>query len=414
MFERLAGDDASVLSDRGFQVVLLASVASPLGASVVSPILDSLTGPLGVSEARVGLLMAVFTAPSILLIPVVGVVSDRYGRKPVLATGLALFGLAGVAISLTTDFTTALALRLLQGVGYAGIAPVLIASVGDLYRGPREATAQGLRFTTVGASLTVFPLLSGLLVGVAWQAPFYLYAVALVASLVVVVAFEEPGRGTRTDGGGADWSVRALVELARRPAVAATLAGRAVPSFLWFVFLTHNSLLVVRVLGGTAAQAGVVVALASAASSLGGTQVGRLTARFDSRRLPLLGSLVALAVGVVAVGSARSVVAVGVAALVAGTGFGVVLTLYRSTLSAVATDDVRGGLVSAGESIGRVGSTAAPVVLGVAVAATRADVGFAAAVRLSTVAAALLVTVVGVGAVVLATRGDTREPSPQL
>lgn len=403
MFERLAGDDASVVADRGFQVLLLASVASPLGASVVSPILDSLTGPLGASEARIGLLMAVFTAPGVLLVPVAGVVSDRYGRKPVLAAGLALFGLAGVSISLTADFTTVLALRLLQGVGYAGVAPVLIASVGDLYQGAREATAQGLRFTTVGASLTVFPLLSGLLVGVAWQTPFLLYTVALVASLVVVVVFEEPAREIRTDG-GTDWSVSALVALARQPTVAATLVGRATPSFLWFVFLTHNSLLVVRVLGGTAAQAGAVVALASVSSSLGATQVGRLTAHFDSRRLPLLGSLAALAGGVVAIGGAPSVVGVGVASVVAGAGFGVVLTLYRSTLSAVATDDVRGGLVSAGESVGRLGSTAAPVVLGVAVATTRADLGFADAVRLSTVAATVLAAVVGTVAVILATK----------
>ncbi len=414
MFERLAGDDASVVADRGFQVVLLASVASPLGASVVSPILDSLTGPLGVSEAQVGLLMAVFTAPGVVLVPVVGVVSDRYGRKPVLAVGLALFGLAGVAISLTTDFATALALRLLQGVGYAGIAPVLIASVGDLYRGAREATAQGLRFTTVGASLTVFPLASGLLVGVAWQAPFLLYAVALVASAVVLVAFDEPTREARTDGGGVGWNLGALASLVRQPHVAATLVGRAIPSFLWFVFLTHNSLLVVRVLGGTAAQAGGVVALASVASSLGGTQVGRLTARFGSRRLPLFGSLAALAGGVTAVGVAPTVVVVGAASIVAGAGFGVLLTLYRSTLSSVATDDVRGGLVSAGESVGRLGSTVAPLVLGVAVATTRADLGFAGAVRVSTVGAALAVTTAGVAAVVVSTRAGTHDSDGEL
>ena len=125
MFERLAGDDANVVDDRAFQVLLLASVASPLGASVVSPILDSLTEPMGVGEAQIGLLMAVFTAPAIVLIPVVGVISDRYGRKPVLASGLGLFGLAGVAVGLTTDFGVVLGLRLLQGIGYAGVAPVL-------------------------------------------------------------------------------------------------------------------------------------------------------------------------------------------------------------------------------------------------------------------------------------------------
>lgn len=408
MFERLAGDDASVLNDRSFQVLLLASVASPLGASVVSPILDSLTGPLGVTETRIGLLMAAFTAPSILLIPVVGVISDRYGRKPVLAAGLTLFGLAGVAVPLTTDFTLVLALRLCQGIGYAGIAPVLIASVGDLYDGAREATAQGLRFTTVGASLTVFPLVSGVLVGVAWFAPFLLYAVALVAAVVVLVAFEEPGTetgaGAVTDGGAAGWNVRALVTLARRPDVAATLVGRTVPSFLWFVFLTHNSILVVRVLGGTPGQAGAVVALASVASSLGSTQVGRLTARFERRRIPLLVSLALLALGVVAVGAAPTVVVVALASVVAGAGFGIVLTLYRSTLTAVATDDVRGGIVSVGESVGRLGSTVAPLALGAAVATTRVTVGFAFAVRAATVGTALVAAVVGVGAVLVATR----------
>ena len=409
MLERLAGEDVSVVDDRGFQVLLLASVASPLGASVVSPILDSLTGPLGVGEARIGLLMAVFTAPAVVLIPVVGVLSDRYGRKPVLSTGLTLFGVAGCAIGLTTDFTTVLGLRLLQGVGYAGVAPVLIASVGDLYEGAREATAQGLRFTTVGVSLTVFPLLSGLLVGVAWHAPFLLYAVALVAAVVVVVAFEEPTPAT--DGGTAGWSVRALLAVARRPAVAATLVGRTAPSFLWFVFLTHNSLLVVRVLGGTPGQAGAVVAVASVASSLGSTQVGRLTAHFDSRRLPLLASFLVLSAGIASVGLAPSVAVVGVASVVAGAGFGIVLTLYRSTLTAVATDDVRGGLVSAGESLGRLGSTAAPVVLGVSVAATRANLGFAAAVRTATVGATVAAATVGLVAIVVATRRAASDPT---
>jgi MFS family permease len=402
VFERLAGDDASVVDDRSFRVLLLASLASPLGASVVSPILDSLASPLGVGEARIGLLMAVVTAPGIVLIPVVGVVSDRYGRKPVLAAGLALFGAAGVAVAATTDFRTVLALRLSQGVGYAGIAPVLIASVGDLYEGGREVTAQGLRFTTVGVSLTVFPFVSGLLVGLAWQAPFLLYAVALVAAAVVLACFEEPGGRARADGGR--WSVRALASLARRPDVAATLVGRTVPSFLWFVFLTHNSLLVVRVLGGTPGHAGAVVAVASAASSLATTQVGRLTARFGSSRVPLALSLSVLAAGVALVGVAPSIAAVGVGSVVAGAGFGVVLTLYRSTLTAVATDDVRGGLVSVGESVGRLGSTVAPVVLGLAVVATRADLGFTGAVRATTVASVLCATAVGLVAVVVATR----------
>ncbi|MFB6256326.1 MAG: MFS transporter, partial [Haloplanus sp.] len=162
--ERLVGENADVAADPRFRVILLGSLISPMGASLVSPLLDSLVGVYGVSEARIGLVMAAFTAPAVVAIPLVGVVSDRYGRKPVLTAGLAVFGAAGAALAFTTEFRTVVALRFLQGVGYTGVAPVLIAATGDLFAGDREATAQGLRFTTVGLSLALVPVLAGLLV----------------------------------------------------------------------------------------------------------------------------------------------------------------------------------------------------------------------------------------------------------
>ncbi|MFC6786012.1 MFS transporter [Halobaculum halobium] len=262
---RLLGGDADVLADRDFRLLLLASLISPMGASVVSPVVESLTGPYGVSATEAGLLLSAFTAPGIVFIPVAGVLADRYGRKPVLAGGLALFGLAGLALTLTTDFRVALLLRLLQGVGYTGIGPILITATGDLFSGARESAAQGVRFTAVGASLTVFPFLAGLLVAFAWQYPFALYAAAIPVAAVVWLRFEESAAlgGERSAAAGApadgdpndaDRSgVRALLALAARPRVAATLFGRAAPGFLWFGFLTYNSIVVVRLLGGTPA-----------------------------------------------------------------------------------------------------------------------------------------------------------------
>jgi MFS family permease len=376
---RFVGEDADVVTDPRFRVVLLGSVVSPMGASLVSPLLDSLLPVYGVSGARIGLLMAAFTAPAIVAIPLVGVVSDRVGRKPVLTAGLALFSAAGLALALTDDFRVAVALRLVQGVGFTGIAPVLIAATGDLFSGEREATAQGLRFTTVGLSLTVFPLLSGLLVAVAWQYPFTLFALGLPAALVVHLRFEEPA--TTTDRERAGPELRRLAALVRRPRIGLVLLGRAVPSFLWFGFLTYNSIVVVRLLDGTPGVAGALVALASVASSVGGSQVGRLTAAFDTRRAPLLAGTAAASVGLAGVALAPSLPVAGVGALVVGAGFGVVLTLYRSIISTVAPAALRGSLVSLGESAGRVASTVAPVLMGGTVAIATPRYGFGAAVR---------------------------------
>lgn len=406
ILQTLFGDDAAVLYERNFQLLLLASLSSPLGASVVSPILEGLTGPLGVSSAQAGLLMAVFTAPAILLIPVVGVLSDRVGRKPVLTGGLLLFGLAGVAVSLTTDFRVVLGLRFLQGVGYTGIAPVLITSVGDIFAddADAEASAQGLRFTAVGLSLTVFPVLSGALVVLAWQYPFYLYGLAVPTALVVWLLFEEPAADA--DGSEGDNSPRALLSLASHPRVAATLVGRAVPSFLWFVFLTYNSVVVVRFLGGSAGVAGVLVAAASVASSVSSTQSGRITAAFDTRVVPMFATTTAIGAGILALAFAPSVLVAGVGVVLAGAGFGVGLTLYRSALTGSAPVELRGGLVSLGESAGRLGSTVAPVLTGAVVALAQPAFGPTDSVRWGILAVVVAGVLVGVTSVAVVDRYD--------
>jgi MFS family permease len=167
-----------------------------MGASLVSPLLDSLVSVYGVSEARIGLVMAAFTAPAIVAIPLVGLVADRYGRNPVLTAGLAVFGTAGAALAFTTDFRAVVALRFLQGVGHTGVASVLIVTTGGLFAGDREATAQGLRFTTVGLSLALVPVLAGLLVALAWQYPFTIYALGLPSSTATTRS-RRAGTGTQ-------------------------------------------------------------------------------------------------------------------------------------------------------------------------------------------------------------------------
>jgi MFS family permease len=402
-FETLLGEDARAVRDRSFQVLLLANLTSPLGPALVSPLLDTLTGVYGVSEAEIGFMISAYTAPGILVIPVVGVLADRYGRKPLLAAGLLLFGCAGVALTLTTDFRAVLGLRVLQGVGGAAIVPVIITSIGDLYAGAEEATAQGLRLSTSGVTQAVFPAIAGVLVVVAWQYPLLLYAIAIPVALVVLVGLEEP-RGARTDGGrdgSPDGSTGDLLRLAARPSVLAVLAGRGVPGFCYFGFITYNSIAVVRVLGGSPAEAGLLVTLGSVSYAIAASQAGRITAHFRSRRAPMVGMFLALGVGMGVVAAAPSVPLSAIGVVLLGVGFGTLGSLYRSIVTGIAPEALRGGLVSLSESIGRVGITIVPVVMGALVAWLSPDAGLANAVRLTLVTVGGFSAVVGVGSVLL-------------
>lgn len=382
-------------------MLLLANLSPPLGNALISPLLETLVGPYGVSEAEIGLLLTAFTAPSIVLIPLFGVLADRVGRKPVITGGLLCFGAGGLGLAFTTDFRVALALRLLQGVGFSALTPIIVTSLGDLYRGGEEATAQGLRFASSGLTLMTFPLVGGALVSIAWHYPFFLYGITVPTAVLIVLFFEEP-MSEAARRRSSDTSVADLLGFVRQRRVASVLVGRAVPNFLYIAFLTYNSFIVVRIIGGNPGEAGLLITAASVMHALSATQAGRVTSMFSSRLFPLLGANVSMGGGLALVALAGSVPVAVVGGAAVGLGFGLSLSLYRSVITGFSVESLRGGVVSVGSALGRVGATLAPIVMGYAVATADPILGFEVAVRGTVAAVGLLCGGVGVACLLIA------------
>jgi MFS family permease len=392
LLRRAFGEDARILRESNFQLLLLATVFPILGSTIVSPVLESLIEPFGTSATDIGLMISALTAPAIFVIPVSGVLADRYGRRPVLVASLLLFGAGGSAIALTTDFRVVLALRALQGIGFAGVVPVITASIGDMYDDSAEVTGQGLRHTVNGISGAAFPLLAGALVASAWQYPFLLYAAAFPVAAVVALRFTEPTNVNTGAGGGDDGPAyhRALVGLLRYPRMAVVLLARTLPMVVWIGFVTFNSLVVVRVMGGTPFQAGVLVAAGNLVFGLASSQVGRILAAVGSRFVTLVAANLALAGGFVGFLYAPDV---GVAVpwvVLSGVGFGVALSLYRSYLTLLAPETLRAGVVSLGASGARITVTTTPIAMGAVIEAATPVLGQTAALQLAGVGAAVV------------------------
>jgi MFS family permease len=354
------GEEGTVAKEAELQVVMAATALGVAGTFVVSPIVSDLTGPLAVSEAQAGQLITAFIAPSILLVPAMGMLADRVGRKPTLVAGLVVFGLGGGAIALVTDYAVVLALRVVQGVGYAAIIPVGVTMLGDLYEASREATAQGFRIVGIQAVGLLSPPLAGLLVVASWRSPFLLYFLALVVAGWAWLALPavQPGGGEPLRRYVTD-----LVASIRRPVIAAVMLLLAVRFVLTTGFITYVSVLLARQVGASAFTAGLVVSAFSLVSLVGSAQAGRVTAAWNSLLVLAAGFLVGGA-GMAVMGLTASLPVILGGMVLLGMGGGVTAPVQKSLVTQLVDPSFRGGAVSAALVLQSVGQTAAPQRMG--------------------------------------------------
>ena len=87
--------DRKIYEDHNLRVLFGVTLMAVLGVSSITPAQPEVRDAFGVTSGQVELLIMVFTLPGVALTPVLGVLSDRHGRKRILVPALLLFGVAG-------------------------------------------------------------------------------------------------------------------------------------------------------------------------------------------------------------------------------------------------------------------------------------------------------------------------------
>lgn len=350
-------------------IIYAVSTLTLLGASGISPVLPVLMGALELTEPQAGLVMTVYTLPVIFVVPVVGWLADRVGRRPPLVVGLFVFGLAGALVFFTTDFRTILALRLVQGIGYSAVSPLTITLLGDLFADDAEAGAQGLRVVSVNLGGFVFPIVTGALAALAWNVPFLLFLLAVPAGLLVL--WRLPEVAPRTDG---DEEVRpegtharAVLQAVKKPIIAGTLALGFTRFFMTYGVFTFLPLLITDH-GIGVGTVGVVIGSISGVKVLVASQ-SRRSFNLGPAGIVMAGALLASGVMVATFAAAGTLVAFLLIAGVYGLSEGVIAPLQKSALTQNAGGSVRASVISVNAVLKNTGKTAAPVVLGVVISA---------------------------------------------
>lgn len=365
----LGVDDVRFLRSVDVQLILVMSMVSSMG-SIASPALPAMTGTLGIDPARIGLVFTAFTLPAIFALPAVGVIADMYSRRAVVVPGLLLFGVAGLAVGLVTEFWAILVLRGLQGIGYTAFNALTVALLGDRLTGQPESAAQGVRVLLNKLTGFVGPTVAGVLAAIAWNYPFFLYGLAIPVGLLVYRYLGQPeesdGTAVAANGGERRSLASYLQEmggLVRDPFIAAILAGGFVRMVLKYALYTFLALAVVQQYDGSVGYAGFLVGLYSLIGAVVASQSARFTGVL-SHSYALVAGFAIAGIAFVAFPLAGGLVALTALVLVHGVGEGIINPVHKSIMSQSVTADVRAGLVTTNAIVQNTAKTITPVALG--------------------------------------------------
>ena len=345
-----------------FLPLFLAVAAAMVGLGVISPILPLYVREFGAGGAQLGLVFAAFSVSRALLAPILGRLSDRVGRRRMIALGLGAYTAVSILYVIAESLWQLAAFRLLHGAASVLVTPIAQAYVGDVTPPGREGRTMNLFYSSMFLGMALGPLLGG---GLAerWGlvAPFFVMGSLTFIALIAVLAFVPEDRHSLARPKGRP----PIRQVARSPVVWGIVAYNATRGFWRQGFNAFWPLLGAALGHGEAALGSVLTAYLFAQAALQ-IPFGFLADRFP--RLPqiVLGGVVAPAVlfGVPAVAGSLGWVLAG------GVLMGAASALGRASVVAVraACGRVHGMGILAGiqNSAFAVGQSLGPVCAGLA------------------------------------------------
>lgn len=341
-----------------FGLIVSITITGIVGSTIVSPVTPDIVAELGGGDRAIGFLVAAVAAPGIVLAPIIGVLADRYGRREILVPCLAIFGIAGGLAALAPSLGVLIVLRLLQGIGSAGLINLAVTLIGDYWDGVERAKKIGQNAAVLTSAILFAPPLGGLLGTVfSWRAAFVPLWLAVVTAAIVWRVLPP---GVRHDASIGD-QLRAATPFLKT----ATVAGAIVAGFITFLlifglFLTVMPAFLAREFGASAALRGVIAGAPAIPSTIAALSLGRLRRRVGPKPL-VAGSALCLATAFGLISVAPAIWVVVAAVVIYGVGEGVMIPVLQDAVAGAAPGRSRGSVVAIFVGAVRLGQTSGPL-----------------------------------------------------
>ncbi|MGB3494854.1 MAG: MFS transporter [Elainellaceae cyanobacterium] len=344
--------------------LLLVSTMTVMAGATISPALPQIEAffsevPNAAFWVKLMLTMpALFTA---LSAPFVGIIIDRFGRKPLLVAATLLYGTAGGSGLVLSSLPGLLVGRAFLGLAVAAIMTTATALIADYYLGPKREQVMGLQAAFVGYGGVLFLILGGILADLGWRFPFAIYLMAFGLCALVMLFITEPQRPKP------DETTPLNSEL---PVAPAKLPVRLVGAIYAMMFASMVAFYLVPVqlpfylkelatVSNT--QVGMAIASLTLASAIVSMNYRRIKAHLTFGGIMVLVYLfMGAGYGVIAIAQTYSIVLVGL--LLAGIGLGLLMPNMNVWLSATVPAMTRGRVLGGLTTCIFLGQFSSPIV----------------------------------------------------
>lgn len=158
------------------------------GFGLVIPLLPFWAEHLGANALGVGLILTTYALAQFLFTPLLGSLSDRYGRKRIIFVSLCIEALAFALTALANSLPLLLIARIISGIGASNIGSAQ-AVVSDVTPPEKRAAGMGIIGAAIGAGFVVGPALGGLLAPHGEITPFLVALVMALLNALLVLFF---------------------------------------------------------------------------------------------------------------------------------------------------------------------------------------------------------------------------------
>jgi MFS transporter, DHA1 family, multidrug resistance protein len=270
--------------------LLLLSGLSVVSINLFVPSLPSIALEFGVDYGLANLSVAAYALVAALLQLIVGPLSDRFGRRPILLAGLAVFCLASAGCLLATDFTTFLCFRMLQAGIVSGFA-VSRAVISDSHEARTAASLMGYLAMAWAVAPMLGPVAGGFLDALfGWRANFWAF-LSLGVGMLALCWFDL----YETNHSRSETllkQLRAYPELLRSGRFWGFALCTAFSTGAFYAFLGGAPLVASAVFHVPPAMLGVYIGSITAGFVLGSFVAGRLAGCYDLTTMMIAGRVI--------------------------------------------------------------------------------------------------------------------------
>lgn len=171
-------------------VLMINTFIAMLGIGLVVPVLPAFMQEFGASGTVLGYLVSAAGLTHFLFSPLAGDLSDQYGRKMIIISGIGMFMAAQLIFGLAQDIWLLYISRLISGIGVAFMIPPIMAYVADITTEAERGKSLGWVGAAMSLGFVIGPGLGGLLSDYGVRFPFYVAttvaALAMFLSMLIL------------------------------------------------------------------------------------------------------------------------------------------------------------------------------------------------------------------------------------